>query len=187
MTEPTLETLLLRYRQELIPFMQRHGGLALRYETVEDLLQGVHVRALERRDAFAYAGEKPFLEWVHGIARSHLVDRSRYWGARKRSPARLLRLTGADGGGPDTSAAAEPAGRRTGPGTFAQRRELLSLAVKAVSTLSARDRDLVTWHAEGLSIQDMVGRLGLTYEATQRAQLRALERFRKAYRLLTTT
>lgn len=184
---PSLDDLLARHRRELIPFVQRHGGLALRYEAVDDLIQGVHVRALERRGDFTYAGEKPFFAWLHGLARSHLTDRARYWSALKRRPASLLRLTGSRVSGSDPGAAAEPAVRRTGPSTFASRREQLTLAVKALSVLLPRDRNLVSWQCEGISLHEAAERLAISYDATQRATLRATERFQKAYRLLSAT
>lgn len=180
----TLESLLARHGPSMLPFLARNAGPLLRFETAEDLLQGLQVRALERGAEFIYQGEKQFFAWLHALARDHIRDRRRYWSAMKRGPARLLRLTDAASATTDPAAVREPAVRRTGPSTFASRREQLALAVKALAALLPRDRDLVSFHAEGLTIQETADRLGLSYDAAERARARALERFRKAFRLI---
>jgi hypothetical protein len=76
-----------------------------------------------------------------------------------------------------------PAGEDTGPQTFADRREQLDVAVKALALLLPRDQNLVRWASEGVDIQEQASRLGLSYDAAERAGARACERFRKAFRL----
>ena len=83
-----------------------------------------------------------------------------------------------------TTGVAPPAATATGPSTFAERRELLVLATKALTSLPQRDVDLVRWRSEGLGIDEQSERLGLSYAATQRAGLRALERFQAAFELV---
>lgn len=174
--------LLEEYRGDLERFLARRAGWILRYETPEDLLQGLHVRALERGRDFEYRGKEPFLKWLYTVARTHLADRHAYWSALKRRSANLLRLT--SGGTPrDPDSVREPAGERTGPSTFADRREQLAIAVKALAVLPDRDRKLVRWSSEGVDLPEQAERLGLSYEACKRARQRALERFRKAFRL----
>jgi RNA polymerase sigma factor (sigma-70 family) len=176
----TLAELLERHRAALLGFAQRRGGRVLRFETAEDLVQGVHLRALEHAHTFDYRGEKQFLEWMYAVARSHLADRHAYWLALRRRPGALVRLTqGVTTGG----GAAEPGGRGTGPATFAERRDELELAYAALAALLERDQRLVRWSCEGLAIDEMAQRLEISYDAAERARLRAVERFRKAYRL----
>jgi DNA-directed RNA polymerase specialized sigma24 family protein len=79
----------------------------------------------------------------------------------------------------------EPAATATGPTTFASRREQLVLATKALDLLLPRDRDLVKWSGEGLSTEEQARRLDLSAEAAGRARRRALDRFRKAFRLVS--
>ena len=124
-----LDDLLLRHRDDLAAFVARHAGRLLRYESTEDLVQGMHVRALERGSTFRYEGEKPFFAWMYTLARGYLADRHAHWGALRRSPRTLLRLARAGGG---SDGVAEPPGDDTGPSTFADRRESLTLAVKAL-------------------------------------------------------
>ena len=182
---PRLEALLERWRADLVRFAQRHGGSALRFESAEDLVQGIHVRAIAAADTFEYRGERPFLAWLHTLARAHIADRSDHWAAAKRDAGSLLRLTDDPGRTADPRAVAAPAARRPGPATAAAESDDIRHALDALALLSARDRELVRWESEGVSIDEQAARLGLSYEAAQRARLRALERFRKTFRALT--
>ena len=94
-----------------------------------------------------------------------------------------MRLTWGGTPSSDPGAAPEPAGTVTGPSTFAMRREQLSLAVRVLEALLPRDRDLVRWSSEGVSLEEMARRLDIGYAAAQRAHLRALSRFRDAFAL----
>jgi len=170
-----LAELLVQHRTHLLRYVERRAGPVLRHETPEDLVQAIHLHALENEAAFEYRGLEAFLAWLNEVARRFLKDRRDHWSALKRHPARLFRLT---------QAGAEPAGQRTGPGTFADRREQLGLAVQALDMLPRRDREIVQWATEGRDDASIAGRLGLEPRTAARARQRALERFRKAYRLL---
>ncbi len=183
MSPDDLAPLLASHRAPLLRFIERHAGSVLRFESAEDLVQGVHLRAISGGVAFEYRSEKEWLGWLYALARSHLADRRSHWSALKRRPSRLLRLTG--GATDDPDAASEPAGSATGPSTFASRREQLATAVRALAVLLPRDRDLVRWHSEGVELDEQARRLGIGYDAAERAHLRALDRFRKAFRLVS--
>ncbi len=178
-----LSELLVRHRLEMVRYIERHAGPLLRYETAEDLWQGVCLEALRGQERFTYRGREPFFAWIHTLTRRHLRARRDHWNALKRRPGRLLRLT--EGATSDPGAVVGPALQRTGPSTFAARRELLTVAVKALGCLLERDQKLVRWSSEGLPPSEQAARLGLSPAATDRARLRALERFRKAYRVLS--
>jgi len=177
-----LPELLVANRVPLLRHVERRGGSVLRYETADDLVQGIHLRALKYVDSFEYRGPEPFFAWLYDVARTHLKERREHWQALKRRPARLFRLTQAASS--DPGAVAEPAGTGTGPSTFAARKEHLTLAVKALGMLLPRDQNLVRWSTEGLDDDEIAGRLGLEPRAAARARQRAVERFRRAYRLL---
>ena len=53
-----------------------------------------------------------------------------------------------------------------------------------MALLSERDRRLVLWLSEDVAIVEQASRLALSAESTRRASLRALERFRKTFRLI---
>lgn len=177
-----LPELLVANRVQLLRHVERRAGRVLRYETADDLVQGIHLRALKYADTFEYRGQAPFFSWLYDVARTHMNERREHWEALKRHPARLFRLTQAVSS--DPGAVAEPAGDVTGPSTFAARKESLTLAVKALGMLMPRDRDLVRWSTEGLDDEEIGRRLDLEPRAAARARQRAVKRFRRAYRLL---
>ena len=175
MSTPTLSHRLEDVRADLELFLARHGGWVLKLESAEDLMQGLHVRVLERGGDARFVNRKAFLGWVYTVARSYIADRKTYWSALKRDSARLVRLTTAGG-------AARP-GAITGPSTFASRRELTQFAIRALAVLRPRDRRLVRWTAEDVPLEEQAQRLDLSYTAARAARQRAVERFRKAFEL----
>ena len=180
---PTLERLLATHQAALEDYIAPRAGWLLRYESVDDLAQGVRVRAMQRGTAFSYEGEAPFFGWLNRVAQTYLADRANYWSALKRSSASLLRLTAGGGAvSPGTAAADTPVSTMTGPATMAHRKELLTLAVQVLSALPERDARMVRWSSEGVTLQEQADRLEISYEAAKKAGQRALERFREAYR-----
>ena len=173
MSDPRkLAELLPLHRADLEAFVRRHAGRLLRFESVEDLVQGIHVRALEAD--YEHQGREPFLKWMHVLARRHLAARYAHWVALRRKPASLVRLTQAEGA----------TATDTGPRTYAERREMLTLAVRAVAILRPKDRQMVQWESEGVPLKERAERLGVSYAAADSARRRALERFRKTYEFL---
>ncbi len=185
MTEPaTLTELLARYDDELIRFVRRAGSGLLRYESEEDLRQGVHQRAIEAAAAFECRGDAEFLAWLRALARAHVVDRHHYWTALKRQRGPLLRLTWNGGADRGSTAAGVPAADGGGPFTRASMREQMTLAVKVLGALPPRDRQLVRWASQGVALAEQADRLGVSYDAAQRAGRRAIERYRKTFLLV---
>ncbi|MCK6481950.1 MAG: hypothetical protein L6R43_17925 [Planctomycetes bacterium] len=156
----------------------------LRFETEEDLVQGILARALERGGSFAYRDDPSFFSWIRRTAESYLADRRAHWGALKRRAGRVLRLT-QGGGEPSPGSVREPPSDATGPSTFASRREQIGLVMKALDLLLPKDRDLVRWSADGVDVEETARRLGLGYEAAGKARQRALDRFRKSFELVS--
>lgn len=182
MTEPNLASLLELFDAELRTFVRYRAGRLLRYETADDLVSGVHIRVLERGAGFDYRGDDAFVGWLRTVAKSYLADRVGYWTALRRKPTALLRLTGI---GSDTGAPGiEPVADATGPITFAQRRERLDVAVRALDLLLPRDRRIVLLLREGYTATDLANQLELSQAAAEKARTRALDRFRRAYELL---
>lgn len=174
----TIDELLVVRAVELRAFVLRHGSGLLRHETADDLVQGVRQRALQAR--VEVRSEAESMAWLLAVARHFLADRVDYWAARRRGSARLVRLTS---GGADPDAMPLPATASHGPLTVAMRREMLTLALRALAALPERDGRLVRWASEGVPLAEQAQRLALSYEATQRAAHRALDRFRKTYAL----
>lgn len=163
----------------LIEIARRDAGAALlRFESVEDLAAGMQQEALRSLPALVWQGEEAFRGWLLQIARRHLHGRRDHWFALKRFGAPALRLTLQHGTG------SPPAGGM-GPRTFAQRREELAAVTKAMDLLPTRDRELITWSAEGLTHQEIAERIGASPEAARKATTRAIERLRKTFAIVT--
>jgi RNA polymerase sigma factor (sigma-70 family) len=172
---PALTELVERHRPLVVRWLARHAGGLVRFEDPEDLAQWVATCALEGAARYEHRGEREFVGWILVLARQVVADRNAYWHALKRDAGAVVRLTA--GGG------AEPKVRATGPSTSASRREMLERAVRALDVLGARDAELVRMHVNDVPIPETAERFGVSYEAAQRARLRAIERLRKVYAL----
>ncbi|MCA8971648.1 MAG: sigma-70 family RNA polymerase sigma factor [Planctomycetes bacterium] len=177
-----LELLLDRERAALHALVAREGGGLLRFESVEDVVQGIAIRALS--SDFEYVDDVRAVAWLRVVAKRHIVDRLDYWRALRRGSGRVLRLTWTDS---SHATEALPADRKRGPATFAEHRELVELATKALNSLPERDRNLVLWTSEGVDLREQARRIGVEYSACQRAAHRARERFRRAFELLVAS
>ena len=71
-------------RDELIGFCLKRGGRLLRFETAEDLAQGVHAAALERVDGVEFRSDRELRAWIYTVARGYLANRQEHWAALKR-------------------------------------------------------------------------------------------------------
>lgn len=169
-------------RPFLLGLVRKEGRGLLGFEEADDLVQGVTVRALASSGSFTWRGEEAFKGWLVTLARRHVADRNDHWKALKRGAGRIVRLT--LGGGDSRPGAMAPAHEGPGPRTFASQREALIMASRALAALSKKDRQLVRWSSEGLDLATQAEQLGLSPDATRKAGVRALERFRKTFRLL---
>ncbi len=181
---PPLGELLERHRGRVVGVVRALAGGLLRYETEEDLVQGILLRALEHGGELEWRGDAPFLAWLRRIGESFLSDRRSHWGALKRRSGRVLRFAYA-GETRDPGAVPEPAADATGPSTFAARREMLAMAARTLDLMLPRDRDLVRWSAEDVPLEEQAARLGVSYEAAGKARQRATERFRRTFALVS--
>ncbi|HVR72972.1 MAG TPA: sigma-70 family RNA polymerase sigma factor [Planctomycetota bacterium] len=183
--EPPLDALLERHRASLLRAVERRASGLLRFESAEDLVQGIHLRALRVADRLEYRGEKAFYGWLLKVAQQHIADRHEYWSARKRDGGRMLRITACGTFSSSKTGAVSPAAQGTGASTLASRKEELAIAARAVALLLPRDQELVRYFSEGLSVAETAGRIGISGDAAERARLRALDRFRKTFELLS--
>jgi len=175
-----LTELLEAHRQMLEGMIRREAGaLLLRFDTPEDLVQGVMHEAVRALPNLEWQGEEAFRAWLVTIARRHVAGRRDYWFACKRNSGEILRLTLSTAfGGNERS---ELADSSAGPSTFANRREQLVLVTRAMAMLLPRDRDLVSWSASGIELAQIATWLDLTPEGADQARRRALDRLRKAF------
>jgi RNA polymerase sigma factor (sigma-70 family) len=174
----TIAALLEQHREALVRWTERHAYGVLRFESAEDLVQGAALRALQAAPTYEHRGDAEFLGWMVTVARHHLSDRRAWWRTLKRDAGRVVRVT-SPGGGESVGGGDEPPAARTGPVTFADRRDRIARAARALAALPERDADLVRQVVNDVSVAETAERLGVTYEAAQRARLRAVERLRK--------
>lgn len=182
MTEPgpDLAELLERHRSALARFIQLRAGGLMRHESGEDLIQGIHLRALKQVAGFTYRSDNEFFAWLVIIARQHFGDRNDHWNALRRHATVMLRITTSEK--PEASSpGVQPVGQQTGPLTFAERREQIQIATKVLSTLGERDQQIIGFLSAGQSIQEVADLLDIEYDAAEIARRRALDRFRKNY------
>lgn len=182
---PEFARLLGQIRVDLLRFVERRaGGALIRMESSEDLTQDICARALRGAEAFEWRDEAAFRAWLFEIARNHLSDRRDYWSALKRAGSEVLRLGAADTGDRTLRGLADIAASVTGPSTFAARREQVAVATKALALLLPKDRVMVEGFARGLSASEHALELQWTTAAVESARKRALERFRKTFKLV---
>ena len=179
-----LPSLLARSRGQLLALIRKTAGPPLlRFESIDDLVQEVHAAALRVSDRFEVRSEPQFFSWLKKVTENVLSDRRDHWFAIKRGAARIVRLSRA------ATTAGVPAlldvpDEKTGPATFAERRDQLVMITRAIDLLPTRDRDLIRWSSEEVSITEQAERLSISYDAAERARRRAFERLRKTVRLV---
>jgi len=176
----SLAELLERHRAALSRFVHLRAGGLKRHESADDLIQGIHLRALRQEDGFTYRSDNEFFAWLVIIARQHFGDRNDHWNALRRHATVVLRITTSEKT-QASSPGVQPAGQQTGPLTFAERREQIQIATRVLATLGERDQQIIEYVSAGRSIQEVADVLGIEYAAAEIARRRALERFRKKY------
>lgn len=88
-----VEELLLRHLPGLQAWLRLRMGAQLRArETPEDLVQSVAREVLGELDGFEWRGEPAFRHWLYTKAQHKLIDRARFVGAERRTPAREREL-----------------------------------------------------------------------------------------------
>ncbi|MFN0205833.1 MAG: RNA polymerase sigma factor [Planctomycetota bacterium] len=178
-----LENLLDRHRKSIERIVEKEGSGLLKYESAEDLVQGVLLRAIAGEKHFLYIGEAEFIQWITTLAKQQIADRYQYWTALRRRAGRVLRLAESISVSSGESAVT-PAASQTGPSTFASRRELAELALRALAALFPKDQEIVKATIDGASVEELASKLDISYEAAKKSRQRALERFRKTFEII---
>lgn len=170
-------------RPALIEFVRKNASRELiSFETPEDLAQEICVHVLDQPDKFVEDEKATFRTWLQRVATNLLIDRLRRMRALKRDGAKVLRFAGDASSG--LNQIRDLAASVTGPSTFAVRREQVHLAARALDTLLDRDRWLVERQCTGFSVEEDAAELDLSADSTRAARSRAIERFRRAFRIV---
>lgn len=174
-----LADLLDRYRDWLLKFVEREARGLLRRESGDDLVGGVHLRALQQEEGFDYRSDEEFLGWLKLIARQQIADRHDYWKAQRRQATHMLRVTSRE-----TTQGAQLEGKITGPETWTARREMMEIATRAITLLLPRDRQVVQMVTDGDSVAAVAKKINVSRAAAEQARSRAMRRFSKLVELL---
>ncbi len=174
-----------RTRDQLGKWVEREARGLLKRESVDDVVAGIHARALSQLEGFELRSDAEGFNWLKTIARQHVLDRQKYFAALRRQGGEMLRITSASlGDTPDARPGVQVAGRMTGQVTYAMRREAIDLAAKAIASLLPRDQEIVRRTVDGASVEDVAKEFRMSYDAAEQARRRAMERFKKAYEVL---
>jgi RNA polymerase sigma factor (sigma-70 family) len=173
---PSVEQLLLRHQPMLKLLVWTRARALLRYEAAEDLLQDVNLHALQVAGRFEYRSDEQFTGWLRKVAQQCLINRHRSWSALRRNLGELCDL--AEHTSDDQRRGAHASAREAGPATLAERRDLLTLMARMITTLPGRDQRILLWEAADVPLAEIANRLDLSRESANRARLRALERLR---------
>ena len=168
-SNPKLEVLLERHMQELEGFVRKNMGAALaQRESCSDLVQSICREALQEQEQFRFRGELAFRKWLLQMALRKLIDRRRFYGARKReNAAREADLPSAW----QLEEVAKLAKTLGSPSGEAMLREDIGRLSRAVEGLADSDRAIIRMiHLEGLTHADAAAQLGCT-ESQSRGRL----------------
>jgi len=174
--QPPIEDLLERHLPTLRAYVRRNldAGLADR-ESTADLVQSVCREVLQSRGKFEFRGDAAFQRWLLQVALHKLMDRRRFWRARKREGLRVEGQRGA------LSWSQDELGRLAvalgSPSAEAMLREDLDRLALALEELSEFDSEVIRLvRLEGLSHAEFAGRMGCTEPQSRKRLFEALAR-----------
>lgn len=173
--EPAFEEFFAAYFPRLYRFARlRLGGDE---DAAEDVVQTTLIRALDK--LHTYRGEAELFTWLCTFCRWEIAA----WFERT---GRTADVSLADDR-PETRVVLDAitALSRDDPESELHRRELSQLVQTVLDHLPGRYGDALEWkYIEGLSVQEISGRLGLGYKAAESLLTRARQAFREGFALV---
>ncbi|MBL8751379.1 MAG: sigma-70 family RNA polymerase sigma factor [Planctomycetes bacterium] len=155
------------------------GGSALRSTELDDLVQEAYLEATRQFADYTYQGPDSFFRWLATVALNRLSNLQRMVSAQKRD-RRLERPLQGDGS-TIVPGAVHPEDAGPGPRTLVVGVEAEARLDRALATLSADDREVITLaRMQGLSLQEIADRLGRTRNAVALLLSRALRKLKTA-------
>lgn len=179
---PTLPQLLDRFRDRLPGLVRRYGGDLLRFESVHDLMQEIELHLLKNEQGFVYRGDAQFVGFLSTVAERVIINRRKFWHARRRDVRNVLRIT--NGHQSDEFRGVEPAAPFPTPSSIVGQREVYLRILRATGLLLEKDRQMIGWVSEGYTIAETADLLECNYDAAAKARYRAISRLKKAYKLV---
>lgn len=176
--EPPLqiETLLERHLPDLRAYVRRNMDAALaQRESCADLVQSICREALQSKGQFEFRGEAAFRQWLLQMALHKLIDRRRFYRARKREGAQLEPAAGSAFDLDQLARLARTLG--ASPSSEASLREELAVLAAALDKLAEADRAMIRMiHLEGLTHADVAERVGCSVPQSRGRLFLALAR-----------
>lgn len=176
--EPPLqiETLLERHLPDLRAYVRRNMDAALsQRESCADLVQSICREALQSKAQYEFRGEAAFRQWLLQLALHKLIDRRRFYRARKREGAQLEPAAGSSFDLDQLARLARTLG--ASPSSEASLREELGVLAAALDKLADSDRAMIRMiHLEGLTHADVAERVGCTVPQSRGRLFLALAR-----------
>jgi len=166
-----IEELLVRHLSPLEAFLRLRMGPALRARlTAPDLVQSVCREVLEDLSGFQFRGEAAFRHWLYTRAQNKLMEKVRFEGADKRSPAREE----APGEGTEVLSSYHTL---VTPSRVLAARESVARIEAAFDSLPEDYREAITLHRIcGLSHAEIAAQLGRSEGAVRNLVYRGLSR-----------
>ena len=164
-----------KYRSRLAVLIHCRLSPQLRARVeVDDLLQETFLRAFQQLDQFAYRGPGSFMHWLSRISEHVIVDAARYQNRDKRRAEMEVPLRSES-----NPEGADPADSKT-PSRLLTRNESLQQLLKRIDELPEPYREVILLtKMEGLTTEEVAGRLGRSRAAVALLLHRALKQLRQ--------
>ncbi len=159
-----LERVLVKALPDLHGYVHRRmAGLLATRESASDLVQSVCGEVVKHLERFEHGGDDEFRHWMFRMADRKIIDRHRYWHAKRRDAARDDQASVGRLGGVDT------------PSADAIGRETIDRLQHVLEALPTAARDVIVLHRVlGLSHEEIGAVLDLTPAAVRQRLHRAL-------------
>jgi RNA polymerase sigma-70 factor (ECF subfamily) len=163
------------YRSRLAVLIHCRLSTQLRAQVeVDDLLQETFMRAFRQLDQFAYRGPGSFMHWLSRISEHVIIDAARYQNRDKRRAQERVPLRSESN--PD---GVDPADSKT-PSRLLARNESLQRLLQRLDELPEQYREVILLtKMEGLTTEEVAGKLGRSRAAVALLLHRALKQLRQ--------
>jgi len=171
-----IEALLERHLPDLRAYVRRNMDAALsQRESCADLVQSICREALQSKAQYEFRGEAAFRQWLLQLALHKLIDKRRFYRARKREGAQLEPAAGSAFDLDQLARLARTLG--ASPSSEASLREELGVLAAALDKLAESDRAMIRMiHLEGLTHADVAERIGCSVPQSRGRLFLALAR-----------
>jgi RNA polymerase sigma factor (sigma-70 family) len=165
-----IESLLQRHLEDLRVYVRRNMDAELgQRESAADIVQSICREVLQSQAQYVHRGDAAFRQWLLQVALRKLIDRRRFYRARKRDAVKLEQPGSSTSF--DLGDLARLAGSLKSPSGEAMLREELGRLAAALEQLGENDRAIIRMiHLDGMTHAEVGERIGCT-EGQSRGRL----------------